>query len=40
MNKVCRLVYLALIFSISIAHGQTYPNKPIKIIVPYPAGQA
>ncbi len=30
---------LALALS-AVAHAQPYPNKPVKLIVPYPAGQA
>jgi len=32
------LAALAAICLTSIAAAQSYPNKPIKIVVPYPAG--
>jgi len=31
---------LAFVLGASIAHGQGYPNRPIKVIVPWPPGQA
>ena len=34
------LVLFGSIAFISLAHAQSFPNKPLKIIVPYPPGQA
>ncbi|MFN0301055.1 MAG: Bug family tripartite tricarboxylate transporter substrate binding protein [Burkholderiales bacterium] len=34
------LIATALTFLIAPAHGQTYPNRPIKIIAPFPPGNA
>ncbi len=38
--KLARLILSAAIVLGTCAIAQDYPNKPIKIIVPYPAGQA
>jgi len=35
-----RLALLLLALCISNANAQTYPNKPVKLIVPFPAGSA
>ena len=40
MRLIQCIVSLTLVFAMPFAYGQQYPNKPIKIIVPYPAGQA
>ncbi len=34
----CGLCLLALALSLSLAHAQNYPSKPIRMIVPYPPG--
>ena len=38
--KLARLILSAAMVITTAAVAQDYPNKPIKIIVPYPAGQA
>jgi tripartite-type tricarboxylate transporter receptor subunit TctC len=41
MKRVAQfLSFLALACSVGIASAQTYPNKPIRLIVPFPAGGA
>jgi tripartite-type tricarboxylate transporter receptor subunit TctC len=36
--SVVRVACLTLLFGVSAAAAQTYPTKPIKLIVPFPAG--
>ncbi|HET7362867.1 MAG TPA: tripartite tricarboxylate transporter substrate binding protein, partial [Burkholderiales bacterium] len=31
---------LALVLAAGISHGQGYPNRPVRVIVPWPPGQA
>jgi len=38
MKSLKTAVASALLFLVTVAHGQAYPNKPIKIIVPYSPG--
>ena len=40
MKRICRLVLLGLAFAIpaGVALGQDYPTRPIRIVVPFPAG--
>jgi tripartite-type tricarboxylate transporter receptor subunit TctC len=40
MHRVARLFALVLLAASGVALGQGYPNKPIKVIVPWPPGQA
>jgi tripartite-type tricarboxylate transporter receptor subunit TctC len=37
MRKLCGLVLLILAFSVQ---AQSYPNRPVKVIIPWPPGQA
>jgi tripartite-type tricarboxylate transporter receptor subunit TctC len=38
MNFVARVAALALAFAATAAGAQGYPSKPVRVIVPYPAG--
>jgi tripartite-type tricarboxylate transporter receptor subunit TctC len=38
MNKV--LLFLAALFVAGGVHAQSYPNRPVKVIIPWPPGQA
>jgi len=38
MNKV--LLFLAALFVAGGVHAQSYPNRPVKVVVPWPPGQA
>src|SRR5258706_5980254 len=38
MNKI--LLFLAALFVAGGVHGQSYPNRPVKVVVPWPPGQA
>src|SRR5713101_4399792 len=41
MNRLLRcLLFLALLGALPHAHSQTWPSKPIKVIVSFPAGSA
>jgi tripartite-type tricarboxylate transporter receptor subunit TctC len=35
-----RLLWLIAAFALSTANAQTYPSKPVKLVVPFPAGSA
>ena len=35
-----RFAWLACLFVVSAAHAETFPSKPIRVIVPFPAGSA
>jgi tripartite-type tricarboxylate transporter receptor subunit TctC len=37
---MCRLAWLVALFVVSGAHAETFPGKPIRVIVPFPAGSA
>jgi tripartite-type tricarboxylate transporter receptor subunit TctC len=37
---MCRLAWLVALFVVSAAHAETFPGKPIRVIVPFPAGSA
>lgn len=36
--ELCRGLVVAGAFAVSVAHGQQYPNRPLRLIVPYPPG--
>jgi tripartite-type tricarboxylate transporter receptor subunit TctC len=36
--QLCRGVVIAAGFAVSVAHGQQYPSRPLRLIVPYPPG--
>src|SRR5919112_1803840 len=36
--KLCRGLVVAAGLAASVAHGQQYPNRPLRLIVPYPPG--
>lgn len=38
MRRVCWLI--ACVLAASVAHAETFPSKPIRVIVPFPAGSA
>ena len=38
MRKLCCTVALATLVTVASAAAQTYPSRPITIIVPFPAG--
>ncbi len=38
MNKITHFSWAALALSASLVFAQDYPNKPIKMVVPYPPG--
>src|SRR5580704_17606629 len=41
LNPICRLIFAAAwttVIGAAPAHAQTYPSRPITIVVPYPAG--
>ena len=38
MNKA--LLFLAALFVAGGAYAQAYPNRPVKVIIPWPPGQA
>ena len=40
MNSKKLLVLISALAFFSLSHAQSFPNKPLKIIVPYPPGQA
>ena len=40
MNSKKLLVLISTLAFFSLSHAQSFPNKPLKIIVPYPPGQA
>ena len=40
MKTMVRLISIALLAAAGAAHAQTYPNRPVKVIVPWPPGQA
>jgi tripartite-type tricarboxylate transporter receptor subunit TctC len=40
MNSKKLLVLISTLAFFSFSHAQSFPNKPLKIIVPYPPGQA
>ena len=38
MIVLIRIILLALVFTSAVVQAQTYPQRPIRIVVPYPAG--
>ena len=40
MNSKKLLVLISALAFFSLSHAQSFPNKPLKLIVPYPPGQA
>lgn len=36
--ELCRGLVVAGAFAVSVAHGQQYPSRPLRLIVPYPPG--
>ena len=41
LTRIARTCLAAALFALgAVAHAQQYPTKPVKIIVPFPAGQA
>ncbi len=40
MNVVRGIVMLSLVACASIAHAQSYPSKPVRIVIPFPPGGA
>ena len=38
MKKILHLALAALALTVSSAYAQPYPNKPVKVIITYPAG--
>src|SRR5580700_3243363 len=41
LNPICRLIFAAALTTViggAPAHAQSYPSRPITIVVPYPAG--
>ena len=36
--QLCRAVVVAGVFAVAVAHAQQYPNRPLRLIVPYPPG--
>lgn len=40
LRRIALLALAALIGSAGLAHAQSYPNRPIRVIIPWPPGQA
>jgi len=40
MNRCCRWLLMLIAFAVTSAHAQVYPSKPIRMLVPFPAGGA
>lgn len=40
MTSCKKLLFFVLALCASLAHGQSYPSKPIRLVVPFPAGGA
>jgi tripartite-type tricarboxylate transporter receptor subunit TctC len=40
IRRIALLAFAALIGGTALAHAQTYPNRPIRVIIPWPPGQA
>lgn len=40
MNRSCRWLFMLIAFAAASANAQVYPSKPIRMLVPFPAGGA
>jgi tripartite-type tricarboxylate transporter receptor subunit TctC len=38
MSLIYKFILCLMLFSISPLQAQTYPQKPVRVIVPFPAG--